>query len=194
MKRLTPLSYAFLAAEDVDPTACLVIGSLAVLDGPAPRIDELRTLVASRLPTVPRYAQRVVPGRFGLRAPSWQEAPALDLRQHVTERRVPAPGGRAEVATMMAQAMAERMDRDRPLWDVTLCDGLADGRWAVLSASTTPSPTVCPVQVSTGWSSTRRPRRTSRRRHHPGRLPASPAAASSPRPGASSRSARLWCR
>jgi WS/DGAT/MGAT family acyltransferase len=133
MERLSPLSYAFLAAEDVDPTACLVIGSLAVLDGPAPHVDELRAVVASRLPAVPRYEQRVVPSRFGLRAPSWQAAPDLDLRRHVTVRRVPEPGGRAEVAALMAEAMAERMDRDRPLWDVTACEGLADGRWGLLS-------------------------------------------------------------
>ncbi|MBD3945157.1 wax ester/triacylglycerol synthase family O-acyltransferase [Nocardioides ganghwensis] len=133
MERLTPLSYAFLAAEDVDPTACLVIGSLAVLDGPAPHVDELRTVVAARLPTVPRYQQRVVPDRFGLRAPSWQDDPDVDLRRHVTRRRVPAPGGRAEVASLIAEAMAERMDRDRPLWDVTVCVGLADGRWGLLS-------------------------------------------------------------
>ncbi len=133
MERLSPLSYAFLAAEDVEPTSCLVIGSLAVLDGPVPRVDELRAVVASRLPTVPRYGQRVVPSRFGLRAPSWQTAPDLDLRKHVTVRRVPAPGGRAEVAALMAEAMAQRMDRDRPLWDVTLCKGLSDGRWALLS-------------------------------------------------------------
>ena len=50
MERLTPLSYAFLAAEDVDPAACLVIGSLAVLDGPAPSVEMLRELVAARLP------------------------------------------------------------------------------------------------------------------------------------------------
>lgn len=133
MERLSPLSYAFLAAEDVDPTSCLVIGSLAVLDGPAPHVDELLALVASRLPTVPRYQQRIVPSRLGLRAPSWQDVPDLDLRRHVTVRQVPAPGGRAEVAALMALAMAERMDRDRPLWDVTMWTGLAEGRWGLLS-------------------------------------------------------------
>lgn len=133
MERLTPLSYAFLAAEDVDPTACLVIGSLAVLDGPAPRVDELRRVVASRLPAVPRYQERVVPARWGLRAPSWHAVDDVDLKWHVTTRRVAAPGGRAEVAALVAEAMAERMDRDRPLWDVTLCRGLAGGRWGVLS-------------------------------------------------------------
>lgn len=133
MERLTPLSYAFLAAEDADPTACLVIGSLAVLDGPPPRVDEVRRVVASRLPAVPRYQQRVVPGRFGLRAPSWQTAPDVDLRRHVTVRRVRAPAGRAKVAALVAEVMAERMDRERPLWDITLFRGLPDGRWGVLS-------------------------------------------------------------
>ena len=133
MERLSPLSYAFLAAEDVDPSSCLVIGSLAVLDGPAPHIDEVRALVASRLAAVPRYQQRVAPSRLGLRAPSWQDVPDLDLSEHVTVRQFPAPGGRAEVAALMSEAMAERMDRERPLWDVTVCTGLADGGWGLLS-------------------------------------------------------------
>ena len=133
MERLTPLSYAFLAAEDVDPSACLVIGSMAVLDGPAPSVEMVRELVAARLPSVPRYNQRVEPDRFGLRAPVWRDAPDLDLARHVTARTVPAPGGRAEVAALIAERMAERMDRDRPLWDITVCDGLPDGRWGLLS-------------------------------------------------------------
>lgn len=133
MERLTPLSYAFLAAEDVDPAACLVIGSLAVLDGPAPSVDMLHELVAARLPSVPRYRQRVEPARFGLRAPAWRDAPDLDVSRHVRAVAVPDPGGRAEVAALVADAMAERMDRDRPLWDITLCEGLPDGRWGLLS-------------------------------------------------------------
>jgi diacylglycerol O-acyltransferase len=133
MERLTPLAYAFLAAEDVDPTACLVIGSMAVLDGPAPSADVLRELVAARLPSIPRYTQRVVPSRLDLRAPAWQDAPDLDLTHHVRERAVPTPGGRAELGALIAGTMAERMDRDRPLWDLTVCDGLPDGRWGLLS-------------------------------------------------------------
>ncbi|MEQ6902314.1 wax ester/triacylglycerol synthase domain-containing protein, partial [Nocardioides sp. YIM 152588] len=133
MDRLTPLSYAFLAAEDVDPAACLVIGSMAVLDGPAPSLAELRELVASRLDSVPRYRQRVEASSLGLRAPVWADAPGVEVADHVTAVRVPSPGGRAEVAALVAEVMAERMDRDRPLWDVTLCEGLEDGRWGLLS-------------------------------------------------------------
>lgn len=133
MDRLSPLSYAFLAAEDVDPAACLVIGSMAVLDGPAPALDEVRELVSGRLPSVPRYTQRVVPTRFDLRAPAWSDAPDVDIDRHVTALAVPPPGGRAEVAALVADAMAQRMDRTRPLWDLTVCDGLPDGRWGLLS-------------------------------------------------------------
>ena len=29
--------------------------------------------------------------------------------------------------------MSRRMNRDRPLWEYWFCEGLADGRWALLS-------------------------------------------------------------
>lgn len=133
MERLTPLSYAFLAAEDVDPAACLVIGSMAVLDGPAPTVDEVRAVVGERLPLVPRYRERVVESRLGLRAPAWQETTDLDLTRHVTALAVPSPGGRGELAALIADRMARRMDRAHPLWDLAVCEGLPDGRWGLLS-------------------------------------------------------------
>lgn len=132
MDRLSPLSYAFLAAEDVDPAACLVIGSMAVIDGPAPPIEEVRELVAQRLASVPRYTQRIEPSRFDLRAPAWVDAPDLDLARHVVELGVPAPGGRHEVAAVTADLLSQRMDRSRPLWDVTVCHGLPDDRWGLV--------------------------------------------------------------
>ena len=45
---------------------------------------------------------------------------------------MPSPGGDAEVAELVGRTMAERMDRDHPLWDITLCEGLAGGRWGLL--------------------------------------------------------------
>ncbi len=133
MERLTPLSYAFLAAEDVDPAACLVIGSMAVLDGPAPAVEEVRDVVAARLPSVPRYRERLSPSLLGLRPPGWVEATDLDLTRHVRAAVVPPPGGPAELAELTADLMARRMDRRQPLWDVTVCEGLDHGRWGLLS-------------------------------------------------------------
>jgi len=130
MDRLSALSAAFLSAEDVDADSSMVIGSLGVLEGPAPALDDLRALVEERLPA--RYRQRVRRSLLGLRAPAWEDEAGFDVRRHVRRVAVPAPGGRAELAELMGRTMSERMDRNHPLWDIALCEGLEDGRWALI--------------------------------------------------------------
>ena len=133
MERLTPLADAFLEAEDVDHSASLAIGSLAVFAGPAPAFEELVEAISGRLPLIPRYRQRLRPVPFGLAPPAWVDDPDFDIHDHLHEVAVPAPGGRAEVADLMSQLMSTRMDRSRPLWDYSFWEGLPDGRWALLS-------------------------------------------------------------
>lgn len=130
---LNALSAAFLSAEDVDPGNSLVIGSFSVLSGPAPSVDDVRRLVEERLSLAPRYLQRVRRTVLDLRAPVWEDDPDFVLSRHVRRMRVHAPGGDEEVADLVARCMAVRMDRDHPLWDITVCDGLAGGRWGLLS-------------------------------------------------------------
>jgi hypothetical protein len=130
--RLSALSAAFLSAEDVDPESTLVIGSCAVLEGPAPGLAELRELVEGRLDLAPRYRQRVRRTPFDLRAPSWVADPDFDVARHVTQRRVPGAGDSTSLSELVGEVMGERMDRGHPLWEVTLADGLQDGRWALV--------------------------------------------------------------
>ena len=132
MDRLSPLSTAFLSAEDVDPESALVIGSCAVLEGPAPSLDELRRLVAGRLDLAPRYRQRVRRTPFDLLTPAWVDDTHFDIDRHVVEWAVPTPGGPTQLDNLVGQVMATRMDRSRPLWDLTLADGLEGGRWALV--------------------------------------------------------------
>ncbi len=132
MDRLSPLSAAFLDAEDVDPEVSMVIGSCAVLAGPAPTLDEVRRLVESRLHLAPRYRQRVRRAQLDLRSPSWVDDPDLDVDRHVVELGVSPPGGDRELADLVGEVMAARMDRSRPLWDIAVADGLAGGRWALV--------------------------------------------------------------
>ncbi len=133
MDRLTPLADAFLEVEAVDPAVSLTIGSLAVFDGPAPTYAELLATIETRLPLIPRYRQRLRSAPFDLAPPAWVADEHFDLRNHVLRAAVPSPGGREEVAGLVATLMAPRMDRSRPLWECWLCEGLPDGRWAVLS-------------------------------------------------------------
>lgn len=133
MERLTPLATAFLDAEDVDPRASLAIGSLAVFEGPAPPFEEFVEHIAGRLPLIPRYRQKLRTVPFGLGAPEWVDDPDFDIRWHVRNTALPAPGGPDEIGRLMSRIMSQRMDRGRPLWEYWFCEGLAEGRWALLS-------------------------------------------------------------
>ncbi|MDP2772208.1 MAG: wax ester/triacylglycerol synthase family O-acyltransferase, partial [Nocardioides sp.] len=133
MERLTPLSAAFLEAENVDPTASLAIGSLAVFEGPAPDFDEFVATIEGRLPLIPRYRQRLRNVPFDLAPPAWVDDPEFDVRAQVRRVALPAPGGRTEIGELMSREMAVPMDRSKPLWEYIFVEGLPDERWALLS-------------------------------------------------------------
>jgi diacylglycerol O-acyltransferase len=133
VERLTPLADAFLEAEDVDTTACLAIGSLAIFAGPPPTYEEVVEAIGGRLPLIPRYRQKLRPVPLGLAPPAWIDDPDFDIHEHLLATSVPAPGGRAEVAGLMSRLMSSRMDRSRPLWEYWYWEGLPEGRWALLS-------------------------------------------------------------
>lgn len=131
--RMTPLDAAFLQAEDVEPTVSLAIASIAVFAGPAPSQAEFREHLLGRLPLVPRYRQRAVPVPLDLGPPVWADDPDFDIDHHLVRAALPSPGGDPELRALMARVMSTRLDRDRPLWRYWLVEGLAEGRWALIS-------------------------------------------------------------
>jgi WS/DGAT/MGAT family acyltransferase len=133
MDQLSPLDAAFLEVEDADPHASLAIASVAVVEGPAPSHDEFLALMRSKLPVLPRARQKLVRTPLDLSTPAWQDDPSFDLTYHVRRTALPAPGGDAELCALVARIMGQRLDRDRPLWEYWVVEGLADGRWAVLA-------------------------------------------------------------
>jgi WS/DGAT/MGAT family acyltransferase len=46
---------------------------------------------------------------------------------------VPRPGGDAALRRLVADVMSWRLDRDRPLWEIWIIEGLNDNRWAILT-------------------------------------------------------------
>ncbi|GAB2885269.1 WS/DGAT/MGAT family O-acyltransferase [Nocardioides pacificus] len=133
MERLTPLAAAFLEAEDVDPNASMSIGSFAIFEGPAPDFDEFVATIAGRLPLLPRYRQKLRQVPFDIAPPAWVDDPDFDVRWHIRNTALPSPGGPAEIGRLLSRVMSRRMDRGRPLWEYWFCEGLPDGRWALLS-------------------------------------------------------------
>ena len=133
MDRLNPLDAVFVDAEDADRHTSMAIASIAVFEGPAPSQEEVLAYLAGRLPLVPRYRQKLRTVPFRLGRPVWVDDPDFDLRYHVRRTALPAPGGDRELAELMARVMSQRLDRDHPLWEYWLVEGLAEGRWALIS-------------------------------------------------------------
>jgi len=133
MDRLGPLDAVFIDAEDRDPHTSMAIASIAVFEGPPPTHEEFLAFLAGRLPRVPRYRQKLqtVPLRLG--RPVWVDDPHFDLGYHVRRTALPAPGADPQLAELMARVMSQRLDRDHPLWEYWVIEGLAEGRWALIS-------------------------------------------------------------
>ena len=131
MDHMNPLDAEFLYLED--GTAHMHIASCAVFEGPAPAYDDMVALFKSKLPLVPRYRQRVHFVPMDLGRPVWVDDPHFDLEYHVRNTALPPPGDKADLCRLMGRLMSQELDRARPLWEAWIVEGLAGGRWAVVS-------------------------------------------------------------
>ena len=131
MERMSTLDAEFFYAEHRNVP--MHIGSVAVFDSPAPSREDLMRLYEAKLPLVPRYRQLVRSAPFQLLRPAWADDPEFSIKHHVRHMRAHPPGGQAELQAMAAKLFAVPLLRDRPLWEAWLVDGLADGRWAIVS-------------------------------------------------------------
>lgn len=79
-----------------------------------------------------RLRQKVVVPTIPTAAPRWVVDPDFNLNFHVRRVRVPDPGTMREVFDLAEVSLQSPLDISRPLWTVTLVEGLADGRAALL--------------------------------------------------------------
>ncbi len=132
--RLSPLDASFLFAED--RTRAMHVGGVMTFAPPGGAefdMDAFVALIERRLALVPRYRQKVreVPGHLGL--PVWVDDPDFDLDYHVRRSALPRPGSDAQLRALVGRLIARRLDRSRPLWEIYLVEGLAGGRFAVVT-------------------------------------------------------------
>ncbi|SON62759.1 putative diacylglycerol O-acyltransferase tgs1 [Mycobacterium simulans] len=137
MNHLTPLDAGFLKAEDADRRVSMAIGGLALIEGPVPDQDTLVSAFAQRMRACPRLRQRLRLRPFDLGAPEWVDDPGFDIARHVRRVALPHPGDDRELFRLIADVMARRLDRNRPLWEIWVIEGLSKGldgdRWAMLT-------------------------------------------------------------
>jgi WS/DGAT/MGAT family acyltransferase len=134
-ERLAARDAAFLDMEDGHAT--MLLGAVLLVERASlVRPDGsfaaawVRALVASRLHRVPRFRRRLVGLPGGARA--WVDDPCFDLDYHVRHVALPHPGDDRQLAALAGALFSQRLDPQRPLWELWLVEGVADGRWAVV--------------------------------------------------------------
>jgi len=130
-ERLSTLDSLFLELED--RSAHMHVGAVATFEGPPPPYRDFLRLIEARLDSVPRDRQRVmfVPGKVG--RPVWVDETQFDLEYHVRHTALPAPGGEEELKKLAGRLFSQALDRDKPLWEMWLVEGLGDSRFAIVS-------------------------------------------------------------
>jgi len=129
--RLSPLDASFLHVED--DVSHMHIGAIGVFEGPPPAFGDVVSMLESKLALVPRYRQvvRFVPLDLG--RPVWVDDPHFNIDYHVRHTALPAPGGDAELRMLVGRVMAQQLDRAKPLWENWVVEGVAGGRWAMIT-------------------------------------------------------------
>jgi diacylglycerol O-acyltransferase len=129
--RLTGLDASFLHLEDA--TSHMHVAGVMIFEGSPPPYEELLLAIEGRLGLVPRYRQRLAFVPFSQGRPKWVDDPHLNLRYHVRSTALPAPGSEQQLRELAGRVFSQQLDRDKPLWEVWLVDGLEGDRFAMLS-------------------------------------------------------------
>lgn len=135
MERLPGVDAGFLYMET--PTQHMHTLKVALVDASAVpggyTFERLQAELADRLHLLPPFRRRVVELPLRLHHPVWAEVDSLDQDAHVRRRAVPAPGGMKQLEQVIGEIAGTPLDRSRPLWEMTVCEGMADGRVAVVA-------------------------------------------------------------
>ena len=131
MERMSSLDAVFVAVED--SVNHMHIGSVGIFEGPPPSHDDVRALVASKLQLVPRYRQRVREAPMSIGRPLWIDDVHFNLDYHLRATGLPVHADGRGLEQLVGRVMSQPLDRNRPLWEMWVIDGLSDDRWALLS-------------------------------------------------------------
>jgi diacylglycerol O-acyltransferase / wax synthase len=129
--RLTGLDASFLHLEDA--SSHMHVAGVMLFEGPPPPYADLLEAFERRLPLVPRYRQRLAFVPLAQGRPRWVDDPHFNLRYHVRSTALASPGSERQLKDLAGRVFSQQLDRDKPLWEVWLVEGLDDDRFAVLS-------------------------------------------------------------
>ncbi len=83
--------------------------------GPTFGIEQLRTVIQSRLHKLDPFGYELIDIPFKFHHPMWRENAEVDLEYHVRPYRVDSPGGRRQLDEAVGRIASTPLDRSRPL-------------------------------------------------------------------------------
>jgi WS/DGAT/MGAT family acyltransferase len=134
MQRLSGLDASFLYLESASQV--LHVCGLLTLDGSTMpggySFERFKEQLDARVAVIPEFRRKLHNPPWNLSHPVWVEDDEFDLDHHLHRIGVPAPGDRHELAELCAHIAGQPLDRSRPLWELFVIEGLAEGGLAVL--------------------------------------------------------------
>lgn len=97
--------------------------------------DEVVRSLEHRVHRAPQFRWKLLeaPLRLRLDRPIWIDDPDFDVRRHVHRVAVPAPADEHALGELVGRLCSFKIDRTRPLWEIWVIEGLADGRVGLLA-------------------------------------------------------------
>lgn len=115
-----------------DPLLRSTITSVWFLDS-LPDRERMDDVVDRIVEEIPRLRQRVIDEQPGVAPPRWADDPHVDIDYHYTWARLPGRRpGRREVLDHAQRLAARAFDKDRPLWELCVVEGLVGKRAAFI--------------------------------------------------------------
>ena len=119
----------FLYAETEE--APMSVGATLIFEGRLP-YAKFKEHIASRLHLVPRYRQRVIPAPLNISNPTWEDDPDFDIDNHIFRVKLDKPGTEKELQQLKGQLFTGMLDRNKPLWEMYVVEGLSNQRSSVI--------------------------------------------------------------
>ncbi|MBL8620246.1 MAG: wax ester/triacylglycerol synthase family O-acyltransferase [Myxococcales bacterium] len=136
-ERLSALDASFLEIET--PRSSMAVGAVCVFAGGevvdatgAVDAARVRAYIEGAIARLPRYRQRMVRVPV-VGQPVWVDDERFVLDFHVRHTRLPAPGDDAQLDALAGRLFSQRLDRDHPLWEAWIVEGLRDRRFALIT-------------------------------------------------------------
>jgi WS/DGAT/MGAT family acyltransferase len=93
-----------------------------------PRIEGLIERALCRIPHGRQRVRRIpVEGQW-----VWTDDERFNLQYHVRHTALPRPGDERQLKRLAGRLMSERLDRNRPLWEAWVIEGVANARFALV--------------------------------------------------------------